>query len=382
MKKEKSKNIWLGFGKIITGGIKNHKEQCVKISEISLWVFGFCIVFNMKNAIINSRGISDTGLIWIKEVFNLFLVGLICLVICSVFYVNPISVIKKKCRSDVRISVLGLLAVFELMLSFFYIEKGVLLGRVFLLITCIIIFVQLRRDKKGKNDKDNEYKEYGPPAIEIIVAFIVRFAAIVAEILAICSVGSLLKPNVYSYFLFILTLFLYFLIASQIIPNYDYPDSRKQHTITFFAHIAAVVVAFIGSLVAIMRVIHNELKKCNPGPSIIHEIGNEAAIYLFFSFFIVLITWFCYFSYCGWFLKREDKSLDYEFWTLLFKSVLQACIAFALIENKLPGIVGLDIKDIEFTIYLSTINSLVTTLYPMIDMYKFVRKSSETTPFM
>lgn len=144
MKKEKSKNIWLGFGKIITEGIKNHKEQCVKISEISLWVFGFCIVFNMKNAIINFRGISDTGLIWIKEVFNLFLVGLICLVICNVFYVNPISVIKKKCRSDVRISVLGLLAVFELMLSFSYIEKGVLLGRVFLLITCIIIFVQLR----------------------------------------------------------------------------------------------------------------------------------------------------------------------------------------------------------------------------------------------
>ena len=94
-------------------------------------------------------------------------------------------------------------------------------------------------------------------------------------------------------------------------------------------------------------------------------------------FILVLITWFCYFSYCGWLLKREGKSLDYEFWTLLFKSIVKACIAFALIENELPGTVGLGI---EFTICLSIINSLVTTLYPMIDMYKFVRKSLVTTP--
>lgn len=91
-----------------------------------------------------------------------------------------------------------------------YFFEGSELGRTFLLIICIIIFVQLRRDKKGKNDKDNEYnevtinlKEFGPPAIEIIVAFIVRFA----KILATCSVGSLLKLNVYSYFLFILHFF-------------------------------------------------------------------------------------------------------------------------------------------------------------------------------
>lgn len=379
MKKEKFENIWLGFKKIITWGIKNHKAQCVKILTTSFWVFCFYIVFKVKNVIINSKGISDTGLIWIKEVFNLFLVGLICLVLCSAFNVHPI---KKKCRSLVRIRVLGLLAFFELIFSSDYFEECEL-GRAFLLIICIIIFVQLRRDKKGKNDKDNEYnevtinlKEFGPPAIELIVAFIVRFAEIVAEILATCIVGSLLKPNIYSYFLFLLTLFLYILIVGQIILNHDFPDSCKQQTITLLSYILADAAAFLASMISINEVLKTHIK-FKPGIEYVKGYGYITAIHLSFSFLLVLITWFCYFSYCGWLLKREGKSLDYEFWTLLFKSIVKACIAFALIENELPGTVGLGI---EFTICLSIINSLVTTLYPMIDMYKFVRKSLVTTP--
>lgn len=358
--------------------IKIHRGRCV---EICNYVIIMLKIIFVENILIANLGILDSWITWIKEILNLLFIGMIWLTICSAFDVHPISVIKKKCRSVERMKFLGFMAIPEIIFSIF---EGFELGRIFLLITFIIIFVQLWRDKKGKNDKDNKYKEvtrnlkkFGPPAIEIKVVFIVRFFEIVVEILTTCCVGSLLKPNVFSIFLYILTVFLYLQIGVQIVLNFQSYKKKysygKQQTKALFYSIGGVVAAFLTSA----RAIQYELDKAKPANTYVKELGHVTAIQLFFSFLLVLITWFCYFSYCGWLLKRKDKSLDYEFWTLLFKSTIEACIAFAVIENELQGTDGVGI---DFTIWLSIINSLVTTLYPMIDMYKFARESLKTTP--
>ena len=367
-----AKNIWLRFKKWVTkfkfvksleNGIKKHKAQCVYICSYAI---NMLLAIFVEYKVINNMGISDLWLTWIKEFMNLLLMWMTWGAICRVFDEQPSSVIKKKCSSGFRAEGLGLMVFLELIFSAFEKFK---LGRAFLLITCIIIFVQLRRDKKRKNDKDNEYnevtrnlKEFGPPAIEIIVVFIVRLAEIVAEILTTCSDGSLLKPEGISSFVFILTVSLYVKIGGQLAFNCLFHDEFSpglQQTISLGFYILADFIAFLCSMIV------------NP------KLGYDTAINLFFSFCLVLITWFCYFCYCGWFLNREGKSLDYEFWTLLFESVVKACIAFAVIENELQRTDGVGI---HFTIWLSIINSLVITLYPMIDMYKFVRESLKTTP--
>ena len=392
-----AKNIWLRFKKWVTkfkfvksleNGIKNHKAQFDTIGKLVICMFITIFVKEIGIRVINTFGFSDSWITLIKkvlqEVLNLLLMELIWLALYNVFNVHnahPLSAIKKKCPSIMRIVGLELLVPMEVVASM---KEGLELARIGVIITFIIVFAQLRRDKKGKNDKDNKYNEvteylkyFGLPAIEIIVFLLVRFAEITVRILTICGVDLVLKLNQISPFLLILTISLYVKIGIQLFLNllyYGYNISPGlQQSITLGFYIISDFIAFLYS----MPVIDKELKSLNKCKPNIHEIGYFVAINLFFSFCLVLITWFCYFSYCGFFLKRDGKSLDYEFWTLLFKSIVKACIAFAVIENGLPRNVGLGIS---FTIWLSVINSLVTTLYPMIDIYKFVRKGLETTP--
>lgn len=363
--------------------IKKHEVQCVKICWCIIYII---IIFNIKNALINFKGFSAAELICIIEALNLIFIYIVWIAICQFFGTGYLHVIKKQCSSFLRMLVFALLGVGEVIFSGYI---GYELARIVILFTCLIIFIQLWRDRQGKNDESNCYNDvpeylnnYGPPAIELLVIYIVRLAEIGAEIGAYASIatirsGSTLNPealsqllyslNVLRQLLYMMTFSLYVTVGAQTVYSYYWQSQDKtfdkQLTMSLKGYVVADVLIFTVSIVAIISDIKAD------------TLDNYAAAsYLLFSFLFTLIIWFCYFSYCGWLLKKSVKSLDYEFWTLLIKSILKACIAFALIENQLPATKGLGTI---FTAILATINSFVITFYPMLDMYKFVRKGLE-----
>lgn len=245
-----------------------------------------------------------------------------------------------------------------------------------LLVQIIWDVVRKYSEKKGGWDSIKttikKLNKYGPVCVEISGAYILGIVEIIVTYYLKCS------PNKYSMVLKIFRTLLTMLVVAiytvtfmQVLTNWLDGSARPARSavkmnVSLVVYELAAVVLFATSIQLIATDIIGS--KLNP---------YDAALYLFLTFIFNLVVWFAYFSYCGWILKENHLSLSYEFWTLLMKSTIQASIAYGAIESQIVGTVGLGK---EITILLCALNCWATTFYPMIDMYKYVRKSLETRP--
>ncbi|MBI0022636.1 hypothetical protein [Lactobacillus sp. W8172] len=206
--------------------------------------------------------------------------------------------------------------------------------------------------------------KYGPTLVQLLGTYILGILAVSVKYFDMTK----LKQETISSILLTLGAVLLGVTISQIVTYWGESDhlERKPVRLTISLVVYELAAGFL---------FYTSMKLC-----IVEKQPKSAAIYLLLCFIFNLVIWFCYFSNCGWILKTNHLSLNYEFWTLLIKSVIKSSLAYGAIVVQLITIAETKKLGSYYTIILGILTCCATSFYPMLDMYQYCRTCLEPEP--